>query len=824
MNCHRALVFFLLGMLCASASASEPAAEALSIVAKHKAVFSKPPEKIPSRMHPHDAPILGNGDLAAAMAGGPEYPQFWITTNDFWEFRKPDRGGAPKSLGRLIFEMPSLAGASYRVEQDFATATTAGRFEKEGAAMTLRAWVAATENVLVVELAAEGQPIEVTMSFRFPEQPGLGASPIAWAAKEPYIRKASEPAPVQEQGWANGLLWTMRTFDKSVWQPTRLAMAARVLGTAWADGHVTVTPGKPVTVAVVLRSWEKTTQPLENATRRAERFAADDVHLLRALHEKWWQRYWAKSLLTLDDQAIEQACYRSFYVFASLSRDPHFAANFDGVVTVDSPLWYADYKLDYNHQMAYLGWATAGRFEQADPYVAPLLAQAEIADKVDPQGWPILSLHQVGKGTSGVSRHSAKPGWDEHHSHFFVRQPAGWRLALGVGPKGHVTCSGPYDMKSHNALAIAPVADRWYRTFDDDYALRVYPLVRGVARFWEHDLVLDGGRYVLIDDAVAESGFFADSPCRNNSGGLGVIRGALQTAIDMSESLGLDVPLRAKWREILQRLSDYPIKPANHILVRDVRDPDIPPLRLSDVLPPELGGDRPLLCTEETGNEWFIGFNASLYGAYPMGVVGLDSDPKLLAAAHNTIRARSFLESAAGRKWAEEHKLQNAPVGRGAWNDNNGGALFTVAAIRVGYDPEEIWKQSLKARSPSPSGFIWQGIESLMFYPAVLQEMMLQSHENVLRFFRCWPKRSQPNASFHDLWGHGAFRCSATLRDGVVTEVHIVSEKGRECTVENPWPDKRVRLIRRGQRAEVVAGSRLNIKTTRNETLELKPE
>jgi hypothetical protein len=57
-----------------------------------------------------------------------------------------------------------------------------------------------------------------------------------------------------------------------------------------------------------------------------------------------------------------------------------------------------------------------------------------------------------------------------------------------------------------------------------------------------------------------------------------------------------------------------------------------------------------------------------------------------------------------------------------------------------------------------------------------------------------------------------------------VTEVHIVSEKGRECTVENPWPDKRVRLIRRGQRAEVVAGSRLNIKTTRNETLELKPE
>ena len=35
----------------------------MSIVSKHKAVFTKPPQYIPSRMHPRDAPILGNGDL-----------------------------------------------------------------------------------------------------------------------------------------------------------------------------------------------------------------------------------------------------------------------------------------------------------------------------------------------------------------------------------------------------------------------------------------------------------------------------------------------------------------------------------------------------------------------------------------------------------------------------------------------------------------------------------------------------------------------------------------------------------------------------------------
>ena len=37
-----------------------------------------------------DAPILGNGDLLAAVAGDGRYPQFWFTTNDSgkWKVRR----------------------------------------------------------------------------------------------------------------------------------------------------------------------------------------------------------------------------------------------------------------------------------------------------------------------------------------------------------------------------------------------------------------------------------------------------------------------------------------------------------------------------------------------------------------------------------------------------------------------------------------------------------------------------------------------------------------------------------------------------------------
>lgn len=89
--------------------------------------------------------------------------------------------------------------------------------------------------------------------------------------------------------------------------------------------------------------------------------------------------------------------------------------------------------------------------------------------------------------------------------------------------------------------------------------------------------------------------------------------------------------------------------------------------------------------------------------------------------------------------------------------------FFKSVEVRAGYDPEKIWLLLVHARlaTSQPGGFIWQGIESQMFYPTVLGETMLQSHENVLRYFRCWPKKLQPDAAFRDLWAHGAFRCSA---------------------------------------------------------------
>ena len=70
----------------------------------------------------------------------------------------------------------------------------------------------------------------------------------------------------------------------------------------------------------------------------------------------------------------------------------------------------------------------------------------------------------------------------------------------------------------------------------------------------------------------------------------------------------------------------------------------------------------------------------------------------------------------------------------------------------------------------------------------------------------------------------GAFLVSAELKNGVVTGVKILSEKGRQCTLQNPWPGQSVRLVGNSQLQELLTGNRFDFKTTAGEIIELEPQ
>ena len=74
------------------------------------------------------------------------------------------------------------------------------------------------------------------------------------------------------------------------------------------------------------------------------------------------------------------------------------------------------------------------------------------------------------------------------------------------------------------------------------------------------------------------------------------------------------------------------------------------------------------------------------------------------------------------------------------------------------------------------------GIEHLTTIPVTINEMLMQSHQGVIRIFPCWNKKS--DASFENLRADGAFLVSAELKEENVVSLKIKSLKGRNCTVQ----------------------------------------
>jgi hypothetical protein len=202
----------------------------------------------------------------------------------------------------------------------------------------------------------------------------------------------------------------------------------------------------------------------------------------------------------------------------------------------------------------------------------------------------------------------------------------------------------------------------------------------------------------------------------------------------------------------------------------------------------------------EMGMAWCDGNTLGIHHIFPAGAIGLGSDPKLLSVSRDTIDAMS------------------------RWHDQNGFSSWYTACARVGHDPKTILeKLRVECDNRSyPSLILYYGgggIENVAGFLAV-NEMLMQSHEGAIRLFPVWPK--ELDARFGDLRAVGAFLVSAELKGGKLSDARIRSEKGRDCTVVNPWPGRAVALTRDGQPAETVTGDRFTFTTRPMETIALR--
>ncbi|MCU7552210.1 hypothetical protein OCK74_24035 [Chitinophagaceae bacterium LB-8] len=542
-------------------------------------------------------------------------------------------------------------------------------------------------------------------------------------------------------GIKDGLQWIQRGFEKDVDIKTTAVAAVKILG--HSSGEFSVAPGQKVTIVCALTSNFKSPDCLKEVQQQVGKATLPIIAKVRKDHLAWWSRYWNESFVDIEDSVIGSQYYKSQYNMASCSRDPKFPPGIFGWVTKEIPAWNGDYHLNYNYSAPFYALFSSNHLEQTVPYETPL-----------------IDYMQRGK----------------FYSSKLTSIPDGILYPVGIGPLGIETVRTNADnalflgQKSNTAYCATVLSMKFYRTYDKTFTQRVYPYVKATAIFWQHYLKKDNDRYIIENDAVHEG----THGTLNSILSLGLVPMVLKTAIDMSVLLGVDSDLRGDWQEKSDHVANYTMQVRN---------------------------GKTVFRYSEKGTDWWQDNTLGIQHIYPAGQIGLNSDPKLLEIASNTISEMN------------------------RWQDNNGSNSFFPAAVRIGYNADTILKKLHDySLHTYPNGFQLNnphGIENCSTVPNTINEMLCMSNQNVLRVFEVWPKES--NASFSNIRCDGAFLVSSVLKNRSVGYVKILSEKGYSLVLQNPWPGKVLQIKSNKRSTLKTSGAQVSLPTLVGEELMIKP-
>ncbi|MBO9593933.1 MAG: hypothetical protein J7599_13580 [Niabella sp.] len=575
------LPLFLLFVMAAAAQVN-PARE---IISHYRNVFNAPPAKTPSTVAV-DAPLLGSGYTAAAMAGPPEAQYYYLARNDFWRLKSGFNESYPAVLGRLGICFPALEGAAYRVEQDLYTATTQASFTKNATAAQLHSLLSAAGDLLLITVTNTGTTVlDGSVKLELPGKNQFQVNPPLENKFEDVAQKGTDKT---------GAMWIERGFIKDVDQPTKAVAACKLIGQD--KQTLSVLPGQTMYLVCAFSGNFKSKDPLSSALQKVHTFTIAAFKKEAAQHRAWWSDYWNRSFVDIGDSVTEHQYYRSLYNMAACSRDPRFPPGiFGSWVTKEIPAWNGDYHLNYNYSAPFYALYGANRLEQARPYEAPLLDFIKrgryYAKKIT--GIEGGILYPVGIGPMGIETTRRNKLMEQYRSNYIK--------------SGEAEDEGLFfGQKSNAAYGAVNLSMQFYRTFDKAFARRTYPYMKAVAVFWERYLKKDGSRYIIVNDAIHEGTIGTMNPVLS----LGLVPMVLKTAIDMSTLLGVDQTLRKGWQGKADSLAGYTLQERDGKMV----------FRYS-----------------EKGTAWWGDNTLGIQHIYPAGAIGLNSDPGLLKVAHNTI-------------------------------------------------------------------------------------------------------------------------------------------------------------------------------------------
>ncbi len=484
------------------------------------------------------------------------------------------------------------------------------------------------------------------------------------------------------------------------------------------------TRGRLKAVALVTSFDKPGGDVLKRAIALARKTITEPQQTLITAHEEAWRKYWSRSGLELEDKVLQRWWYRMLYFAHTVSRPGAAPVGLMPPLATDATPWHADYHFNYNSWQAFWPLPAANQSELADPWISYVLGM-------------IPRLQFLARET-----YDCEGMFCPISAFLHEPDPANCKSKnkrqLSMNPWGLTI--GETGMTVQNA---------WQKHLCDPDPVylktKIYPIVRESARFYVSFMSKcnrdDDGKVLLGPSYSPEHGPMGIHNCPFD---IAYVHYTFDALIQAAAELGVDEDLAAQCRRYKALLGDYPT------------------------------------ALNESGEPIVVDWKGCKYKEVPVHNITVPASPIFPAD-----QVTWFSPEA-------EKELFRRTIKETRFNGNNSHVMFNIAKARLSM-PEAVGdaKKWFVSRELPNGLFVWQGhahgtfMGEMIGIAGLINEFLLQSVQNKIRLFPCWP--SDQDATFTGLRAQGGFVVSAAFADGRVASATIESTIGGKLQLLIPW-------------------------------------
>ena len=646
---------------------------------------------------------------------------------------KPLRQMPYQPLGDLFLEFGDLPAAKdYRRELSLREAIARTTFLAGGTRFTREVFASPADQVIAVRLLAD-KPGAVSFTARF-LTPHKGALKVE--GRDTLVFDGVNPPA---RGVPGALRFEFRM--KAVAEGGRLIPQADALRIEGADAATLL-----IAAATSYRSYNDVSgDPAATARRRLARAAAASYAALRRRHIAEHRRLFDRLQIDLGpgraalptDERIRRfseggdpalaALYCQFgrYLLISSSRPGSQPANLQGIWNdKTNPPWDSKYTININTEMNY--WpAEPGNLPEC---VEPLVRMVE-------------DLSHTGARTAKVMWGAR--GWVTHHNTDL------WRATAPIdGPFWGFWPTGGAWLSLH-------LWDHFDYNGDTNFLVRVYPVLKGSARFFLDTLVEEPQHHWLVTCpslSPENATPYGVSVCAGPTMDMQILRDLFAACIRAGEILGVDEPFRRELAQARARLAPNQIGRAGQLQ--------------------EWLEDWDLQAPERHHRHV-----SHLYGLYPSSQIDLRRTPALAAAARKSLELRGDNATGWGlawrlNLWARLHE------GDHAWK-----ILQTLIS------PSRTYPNMFDSCPPFQIDGNFGGAAGIlnMAMQSLPPDPRDPEGRYEIEFLPALPK-AWPEGRISGLRARGGFDAALAWREGRLVEARVRSRLGRPCRLR--WGER----------------------------------